>query len=71
MLYTTKTSALPTSVPQQGMTGHRKLEPRVYITPSSGPIAKDQIIGIAIGEAIGGLVLVGAFICACLKCAYS
>lgn len=71
LLYTTKTSALPTFLTSARNDGTHEIGTRVYMAPSSGPITKDQIIGIAIGGAIGGLVLIGALICICLKCAYS
>jgi hypothetical protein len=67
MLYTTKTSALPTFLTSARNDGTHEIGTRVYIEPSSGPITKDQIIGIAIGGAIGGLILIRALIWMYLK----
>jgi hypothetical protein len=69
MLFATKASSLPTFPTSARNDGIHEIGTRVYIAPSSGPITKDQIIGIAIGGAIGGLILIGALIWACLKCA--
>jgi hypothetical protein len=69
MLYTTKASAWPTFPTPARNDGIHEIGTRVYIAPSSGPISQAQIIGIAIGGAIGGLILIGALIWACLKCA--